>query len=205
MVCKKWYTQDSSASQYWKDEWVENGAVLTECTNTGTDGSTYDSCSSGLLTTSFGEGYDPDSIMHYGRLSGRWYFPFCSETWTKLLPFFSFTIDSSLPAITWNADVTREFGIPDAMSTGDIAKLKAAYNCPGNTASACFQHISTASGFEELFCLSNLRFTHFLGSISSSDVASGCTIMLSSPYGNVKIKTKSWVVRPNLITIVLPT
>lgn len=55
------------ASQYYKDEWVDQPTSLPLCsTITGTD---FTNCVSGLKTTAFNLAYDPESIMHYPRIA----------------------------------------------------------------------------------------------------------------------------------------
>ena len=61
---------NSWSAQYLRDDWVDNPTGDPVCSLAGNpDGTDYNNCVSGTKTTAFGLTYDPDSIMHYPRIS----------------------------------------------------------------------------------------------------------------------------------------
>ena len=171
--------KDSAARQYWRDDWEGSSSGDPVCSLSGNDGTNYTNCVSGLTTVAFDLPYDPDSIMHYFRLSSL-----VQKSITIIfLPIFIFhlfirnALDQTSNAISWNLDPSRNFG-GSQLSQLDIKKLNASYGCSGNTAGQCYLH-----------------YEQFDGVLSSQDASlHGCQILFHSLYGSVEIVTTKFQV-----------
>ena len=173
--------KDNAANQYWRDVWEGSSSGDPVCSLSGNDGTDYTNCVSGKTTVAFDLPYDPDSIMHYFRLSSLVQKSIATTVYMSAKFIFYLFIrnglDQTANVISWKSNPSRNFGASQ-LSQLDIKKLNASYGCSSNTAGQCYLH-----------------YQQFDGVLSSQDtLLHGCQILFHSLYGSVEIVTTKFQV-----------